>query len=541
MKKHIIIIILIVISFKAELSSQVIYLAQSHDVYSFLKRMEARQLIADYKDAAKPLARLTIAKMLKQLETRTDELTRVEREAYEFFVTEFKYELLILANDPQPTELRWHLYSYELTEGQANFDINYKYAYTSEAGKSRTLRSQGATTYGYLFNDIGFYFKWIDNHEKGDNINYDKLNTPEQGITFKTKQSHKAVEYNTIDAQLSWRIGSFDFSLEKSSNFWGYGKLGSVIISEKAPSYPQIKMRVPLSENIDFIYFHGELNSNIIDSSSSYFVTYPNQFYSTFRRIDHSKYIAAHLLEFSLFKGVDLSIGESVIYSDRGPLLIYLIPIMFFKAAEHYNRDNDNTQLFGTLDLNVIKNINFTFSLFIDELNTDELFDPNKSRRQVAFSSGIRIYDMPIENIEFYVEYTRANHSVYNHKYPATTFTNNGYDLGSWIGQNADDIYWELLYTPIRQLKLGFNYEAFRKGGNASLSDQYSVDGGKLPFLFDLQREERSVGFFAQYQPLRDIFINARIKMKTINDKYFPTLNQNKKMEYYLSAGLGLW
>jgi hypothetical protein len=527
--------------FASHALSQDIYLTPSHEVYAFLKRMEARQLLMGYKDAAKPLSRITIAKMLKTLEPQVKEMIRVERENYEFFVTEFKYELLKLANDPQPSELRWHLLSYDLTDGHANLDINYKLSSTSEQGKSHTLRSQGLTMYGYTFNDVGFSFQWIDNLEHGDNINFDKTNTPDQGITLKTKQEANTLEYNAINAQLSWKIGAFDFSIEKAPNVWGYGKSGGIILSEKAPSFPQIKMRVPLSKNIDFIYIHGELNSNVIDSSRSYTVTYSHPFFSTIREVDHSKYIAAHMIEFSLFNGVDLSLGESVIYSDRGPLFIYLIPVMFFKAAEHYNRDADNTQIFGTLDLNVIRNINFTFSLFIDELNTDQLFDPNKSRRQLAFSSGLRLYDIPIDNMELYVEYTRANPWVYNHKYPATTFTNNGYDLGSWIGQNADDLFWEALYTPLRQLKIGLTYEVYRKGAASSIYDQYQPDGGKLPFLFGLWHQEHSVGIFVKYQPLRDIFFDFRGKFRSVQDAVDPSQNRNNTFEAVLSAGLGVW
>jgi hypothetical protein len=527
--------------FASHALSQDIYMTPSHEVYAFLKRMEARQLLVDYKDAAKPLSRMTLAKMLKVLEPQLKEMTRVERESYEFFVTEFKYELLKLANDPQPSELRWHLLSYDLTDGHANLDIKYKLSSTSEQGKSHTLRSQGLTMYGYAFNDVGFSFQWIDNLERGDNINFDKTNTPDQGITLKTKLESNTLEYNTINAQLSWKIGAFDFSIEKAPNVWGYGKSGGIILSEKAPSFPQIKMRVPLSNNIDFIYIHGELNSNVIDSSRSYTVTYTHPFYSAIREVDHSKYIAAHMIEFSLFNGVDMSLGESVIYSDRGPLFIYLIPVMFFKAAEHYNRDADNTQIFGTLDLNVIRNINFTFSLFLDELNTDQLFDPDKSRRQLAFSSGLRLYDIPINNMELYVEYTRANPWVYNHKYPATTFTNNGYDLGSWIGQNADDLYWEALYTPLRQLKIGLTYEVYRKGGASSIYDQYQADGGKLPFLFGLWHQEHSAGIFVKYQPLRDIFFDFRGKFRSVQDAVDPSQNRNNTFEAVLSAGLGIW
>jgi hypothetical protein len=525
---------------------QTVYMPPSHEIYSFLKRMESRQLLTEYRDAAKPLSRMTLAKMLKSLEPQAQGMTRVERETYEFLVTEFKYELLKLAGDAEPTEVRWHLFSTEITKGVMNFDINFKLSKSILHEDQTNITSKGVTLYGYAFENVGYYFNWIDNLESGRNVNYNRIHTSTPGavpnrVAVDPATANIVFEHNENNVQVTWQTGDFSFSLEKNNNIWGYGRNGNVIFSNKAPSYPQIKMRVPISDKIDFVYFHGELNSNEIDSSRSYFTHYQNSAYSVFREVDRSKYIAAHQLEISLFKGVDLSIGESVIYSDRGPLLIYMIPIMFFKAGEWYNRDKDNCQMFGSLDLNLIKNVNAYFSLIIDEINTDNFFDPNASRRQIAFTSGFQFFDIPATNMDLVLEYTRANPWVYNHKYTAVNFTNNGYDLGHWIGQNADDIYIELGLTPIHALRIGAFCEVYRKGGKADISNQYAADGGGLPFLYDLQHEERSFGLLGRYQPLRDVFFDFRIKVQNIEDKLRPSTNQNNQVEYSIDAGVGIW
>ena len=370
---------------------------------------------------------------------------------------------------------------------------------------------------------------------------YKRVKTPLRGVILSVLNSSNQVQYDEINAQFSWQIGAFTLSLEKMNNVWGYGRNGTVIFSDNAPSYPQIKLRVPLSNDIDFVYFHGELNSNVVDSSRSYFVTYPGQAYSKFREVDHSKYIAAHQLEISLWHGVDFSIGESIVYSDRGPLLMYLIPIMFFKAGEHYNNDKDNCQLFGSLDLNVVKNVNAYLSLFIDELNTDKLFDPNLSHRQVAFTSGIRVFDIPATNFDMTLEYTRVNPATYNHSYPSTTFTNNGFILGSWMGQNADDLFLEMGLTPMHSLRLTTFGEIYRKGGMLPLADQYSDNQGNWTFLFGPLHVERSIGLTVKYQPLRDVFINCRARLHKIEDEADPIQNRPHQFEFTLGAGVGLW
>ena len=120
-------------------------------------------------------------------------------------------------------------------------------------------------------------------------------------------------------------------------------------------------------------------------------------------------------------------------------------------------------------------------------------------------------------------------------------FTNNGFDLGHWIGQNADDIYLELGFTPMHSLRVGAFAEVYRKGGKADIQYQYTPDGGKLPFLYDLQHEERSIGILGRYQPFRDVFFDFRIKIRKVEDKLDKSLNQNNQVEFYLSAGLGFW
>ncbi|MBE0558444.1 MAG: hypothetical protein IH628_14550, partial [Proteobacteria bacterium] len=76
---------------------QLIYLPTSHEAYPFLKRLEARQLITDYRDAAKPISRMQVTKLLRSVEPQLNKLTPVERERYEFLRSEFSYEWGLLA------------------------------------------------------------------------------------------------------------------------------------------------------------------------------------------------------------------------------------------------------------------------------------------------------------------------------------------------------------------------------------------------------------------------------------------------------------
>ena len=231
-------LVVFLIACTPSLLSQAVYLPVQHEIYGFLKRMEAKGLIESYLDAARPLARIDLARYLNDLERLTPEMTRLERETFEFLKTDFRYEMLKLLGDTEPSEDRWHIWSTEVKGGVMNLDIDFRYAYSFKDSNKLSLRTQGLKLYGYTYDDVGYYFNLVDTREAGQGIDRLKRYTSEQGIV-PSRQFAEVLEYDAIDAQLTYRTGGFTFSLEKASNFWGYGRRGQVIMSGKSPSYPQ--------------------------------------------------------------------------------------------------------------------------------------------------------------------------------------------------------------------------------------------------------------------------------------------------------------
>ncbi len=524
------------ILFAPHADSQSIYLTSSHEIYPFLKRMEARGLLPEFRDAAKPLSRRVLAGHLKTLEGAADRMTELERDEYEFLKGEFNYELSTLAGDLEPSEIRWHVISETFPGGILNLEPNLLVGQTTIGKEYDRVRGQGAKFYGYMFDDIGYYFNFVDYREVGTAINFGKANTPDPGV-IPTKQLDNQMEYNTTEVQLTFHIGAFNFSLEKMQNIWGLERNGNLTFSNKAPSYPQIKLRVPITDWMDFIYLHADLNSDIIDSSRSYY-THSSSIVNYFREVDRLKYMAAHMVEFTPVRGVDVSLGESVVYSDRGPLLIYLIPIMFFKSAEHYDLDKDNVQWFDNLDLNLIRNINLYGSVFIDDLSLDGIFAGREHPNYFGYTVGFQTYDVLLRNLELDLEYTRINPWVYTHKNPATDFTNNGYVMGNWMGQNADNLFIDLSYRPVRSLVLGGSMKIYRKGGLNDISHQYTSPAS--PFLYGPLHEERSVGLYTRYQFVRDGFLDARVTTRKTSDEAL-NIHGESKLEFSITARYGLW
>lgn len=491
--------------------SQPVYLHPSHEVYDFLKRMEGKRVLNDYRDAVKPITRQEIARYLIIIEQHSDQLTAVEKEELRFYMEEFYVELQQLKYDKKMPEERWHFYPYRSAPGTFNVDLVGGYSVEANPTKTNTqVRSNGLLGYGYAGDHLGMYLYFRDHGETGSYVDVDptKVMTPNQGqILSQTRPNY--IQYDLADAQFNVNVSFLTLSIEKMPNVWGAGYHGNLILSEKPPSYPQLKLRARLGKDVDFTFIHSWLSSDLIDSVDSYYASGIPLNLGGYRTVDRQKYMAAQMLEASVANGVDVSVGESEIYGSRNPELIYLLPVMFYFAAEHYNEDEDNKQVFGSVDVNALKNYNFYMTLFIDEFSPTEFYVADRQRNQLGFTVGARSYDLFYPNTDVLIEYTRINPWVYNHKYPDVTYQNHQYDLGDWIGQNADDLYLQANYRPHRNLKVGIEFESLRKGGKDSTKFQYMIPTPE--FLYGPMIKRQSFGVTARYEIVRDMFLDCHL------------------------------
>ncbi len=514
------------------LHAQSVYLPATHSVYKYLDKMEAKQVIVGYRDAVKPLSREVIARFIIQIDTTSMPLTQIEQEEQFYYKEEFFQELENLGYE-NFIEERWLLYQYQSDPGNFNIDLIGGYSYHKRAdGKNTKITSNGLNAYGYLGKQIGTYFMFRDNSESGSYISASRPLSSEPAQVI-ARNLGSFINYDPIDAQVNVDIDFVTLSVEKMHNVWGAGEQGNIILSNKAPSYPQIKIRARLSKNIDFTYIHGWLYSDIIDSLRSYQVADVSGSLG-FRRINRQKYIAAHMIEFTPWDGVDLSIGESQIYGSRSPELLYLIPIMFFKAAEHWMYDTDNSQMFFSADLNFIKNQNYYLSIFLDEFSTEDFARTDRQRNQLGFTVGTKLYDLLISDSRIMVEYTRMNPWVYNHKFSDATFQSHKINLGHWIGQNADLLSIGFNVKPIRSLEVGLVFESLRKGGKDSTYKQYQLP--TPAFLYAPLTKLQTVGIVGTYEPLRDFMIDFKILQSRFTSQLTTTSYSysNNPNEYYL-------
>lgn len=411
---------------------------------------------------------------------------------------------------------RWRFFSYENKNIYLKINpiAGYEIANWEKSNYQNVFL--GVNFNGELGKFLGFNFELVQVREspRVTNFLYNRF-SKNTAIDLQLADSER-LEYSSVNVDLGvkWEWGSF--TVGKNHLNWGYAQNGKIVLSEKAPSFPYLRLDLKPTDWLTFNYIHAWLNSDVVDS---------NSFYPTWRvrgneRTDRytyiSKYLAMHSVTFSFLDGIDLSMGESVIYSDNLQFA-YLIPIMFFDLADEYLNRNDNyagasTQLFLALSSrNHVPNTHLYTSFHADELTPEGLFDPKTQYYKFAFTFGANTIDLPINNLGLTVEYTKVYPGNYRHFIPTLTYESSSSLMGHWIGDNGDLIYAALDYTVFRGLKVKLWTQHIRKGTEAFGNRAYKEQIPQPGFLFTDRISDRKnysyYGVDLSYEVLHDAWV----------------------------------
>ena len=286
------------------------------------------------------------------------------------------------------------------------------------------------------------------------------LNT-EMGVQY--KEATYGGDYSEIRAGIKAYSWWGSIGLVKDNLQWGDSYHSANIFSGRAPSFPMIELKLKPCSWFRLDYIHGWLVSNVIDSTN-YFVE--EQYTDSTARVHYrpkNKFIAANMLTFTPVRGLDLSIGNSIVYSENNVQAAYFIPIAFYKSLDHLLTkglaiENQNSQLFFNISTRNLKYTHFYASVFIDEIKFTRFKPSNPENNPISWKVGGQLSNWPIRNLALNVEYTRTNILNYTHSIDVLTWTSNSYNLGHYLGDNADELYVALTYKPIRSLTLKLHY-----------------------------------------------------------------------------------
>ncbi len=428
---------------------------------------------------------------------------------------EVKDERFTFADWDKYNRLRFFNYKNNLFNLNVSPILGYEKA--SWEGDSYANLFLGFDFNGEIGHFIGFNFELKQTRQspRVTNLLYNRF-SKNTSIDLQLADSYR-LEYSTINVDIGIKLAKWgSLTVGKNSLNWGYAENGKIVLSEKAPPFPYIRLDIKPTDWLTFNYIHAWLNSDLVDTSSNY-ATWR---YEKWREIDKFSYIpkfmAMHSATFNIWNGIDFSIGESAVYSDQLQFA-YLIPIMFFDLVDEYLNRNDNyagasTQLFLAFSSrNNIPNTHLYGSFHADELTPEGLFDPATQYYKFAFTFGGYVIDLPIENLGMRLEYTKVYPGNYRHFIPSLTYESSSSLLGHWIGDNGDLVYGALDYTVFRGLKIKLWSQYIRKGTEAHGNRAYKIQIPQPPFLFtDNIRDRKNYIYYGidiKYEIYHDIWL----------------------------------
>lgn len=495
-------------------NAQTVFESHHSEVYPYLYRMAQKGLV-NFQDIVRPISRIQISNALDSLSSKLTQLSKIEKEELAFYLQEFRpiqgtaaEKFSFFKKDPNQ---RLRLLYINNKNFQLNADPYVSVMQVSGSGKQFTRIGNGINFWGQS-KGFGFQFSYRDYAERGRGMDTFRSESPETGVILLNNAGVNTRTFNEIKTNISYTWNNGSISVGNNHMLWGYGENGRIVLSDRAPIQPYIRFDYSPFKWLQLNYAHTWLNSNQVDSNASYSYNGGGAA-GDFRVQFIPKYMATHSLIFKPIKGLDIAIGESIVYSDKMDIG-FLIPINFFKIYDNnrsiYNINaGSNGQFFGQISSrNHLKNTHLYGSVFIDEIKVSSIFNKQKRRNQLGYTFGASVTDAFVHYLTLGVEYTRVNMFVYSNLLPAQNYTQFDYSLGDWMGNNFDRLILTAKYTPLPKLRTYFRMQHIRKGGPGTVFDQYNAEP-QPNFLSDFQKTRTDYFFQASYEWINNLYFTG--------------------------------
>ena len=284
---------------------------------------------------------------------------------------------------------------------------------------------------------------------------------PIAGVQY--KEANYGGDFSDSKGGISLYAWWGSISLQRENIQWGDAYHASNILSGRAPAAPMLALQLTPCKWLQFDYFHAWLISNVLDSTYSYNenTTKPGQQAINYRPMN--KFMAANMLTITPIKQLSLSLGNSIIYAECNVQAAYFIPIAFFKSLDHLltkgvATQNQNSQFFASFSVRPVEHLHLYGSFYLDEFAVKRLKPSNPENNPISYLLGFNWSGWPIKGLSLKAEFVRSYIAAYTHSIDVLTWQTNSYEMGHYMGDNAQSIYAELAYRPIRGMLLKMSY-----------------------------------------------------------------------------------
>jgi len=492
-------------------------------IYDYLDELATDNII-ELNSVAKPYARTFIAEKLLQAQGKKDKLNKRQRDELRFFLNEFALEQDKLPGTNFTISRNENLTFAGIQPGLSYRDSVFRVKITPLLGMDITRNSNGTITKRWYGADFQAMFgKHLSVYGSLRDISIDGPLLARPGYLndypgYEYKESASGGDFSDSRGGIkySWSWGSI--GLVKDNVIWGDNYHGSNILSGRAPSFPMLTLHLKPTKWFELQYFHGWLVSDVLDSTRYYLDNLGAKHYRM-----KNKFIAANMLTFTPVDNLNLSVGNSIIYAEDNVQPGYFLPIAFYKSIDHtltkgLNLENQNSQIFLNFSSRNIKHLHLFTSVYADEISWGRFLPKSKERNPISYKVGADLSNFPIENLSLVAEYTNTNIINYKHSIPALTWASNGYNLGSYLGDNSEEMYLAMRYKPIRGLDLSLSYTDAKHGNEYEyVRDNHAIDAIiSQPSPGSITWSNKTLGFNAQYEVFNNAYAIVNVAYSNI-------------------------
>jgi len=523
MKRYIILLLSLLIL--NGIKSQVVYEhITNENIYLFLDELANENWI-EINSAIKPFSRTFIAEKLLEASVYKTEMSKRQQKELGFYLQGFTLEI------DDHIKLNPKINFLKKTRGFGvdinplggfyqdklfRFQVQPIYGQEMYKNNNGTERYSygGLQGYAYIGKHVGVYASLRDNHYTQAFNKVDYLN-PIPGGNFKYRDG--GVDWSEMrgGVTFSWNWG--EIGIIKDHVEWGTNNHGATIYSGKQPSFAQLNIKLKPAFWLEFNYVHGWLVSEVVDSARSYWDGTTND--PRYRAVFHPKWITSNMFTIKPIKGLNFSIGNSIVYSDYDhpgfwmPIFVYKPVDHTYNATDSYGQAGQNSQLFTDISIRLIKHLHLYGSLYSDEIKFDRI-GVDSLHNFWSWKGGFQVSNFLVNNYSLTFEYTKTLPGTFQHPISTTTYASNMYNMGHYLRDNSDEIYVSLMVKPLRGLHIKAEAFIARHGPDEKYDD--GADIVATPFMEHVAWKNTTYALNVNYEIVNNVYVYGNITISDI-------------------------
>ena len=450
------------------------------EIYDFIEELTNDGIVCA-NEAIKPYTRDYIAGMLKEAQSKDSLLTRRQRDDLQFYMQDYALELDTLPvyssyGHRHITQWITEVSNLSLADPSLHIltkDKVFKMRVRPILGMDLTYNRHGLLMHRWYGADIqmdiakhlSIWGSLRDNSWSGQGIDGSRVTKPTYlnnlpGVQY--KEASYGGDFSDSRGGVSLYAWWGSIGIQRERIQWGDAQHCSNILSGHNPAVPMVTLQLTPCKWFQFDYFHAWPVSNVIDSTN-YYIEKDREGVLQREYRPANKFMAANMFTFMPIKYVQFSFGNSIVYAERNVQAAYFIPFAFYKSLDHLltkglGVENQNSQAFATISIRPTDHLRLYGSFFLDEFKFARLKKSNPEKNPVSYLVGFNWSGWPPHGFSLRGEFMRSYIACYTHSIDVLAYTSNSYYMGHYMGDNAQSIWVQLTYRPVRSLRLTLDY-----------------------------------------------------------------------------------